>query len=116
MVSNRLEQLRELREKRPDDPFIPYAIGLEFVKQSNDNEALKYFDQVLDRFPDYLAVYYHSGKLYERLGQPEKAVERYGAGIQLATRQGDHHSLSELKGAMAQLSDPVDPYDETFDD
>ncbi len=106
MNNTRLEKLQEWLESSPNDPFLIYAIGLEEL--NNDLEKSKsYFDQLLKKFPKYLPTYYQAGKLYERFGLEEEALEIYERGIALGKEQNDSHAVSELHGAHQFLKDEL---------
>jgi hypothetical protein len=53
--------------------------------------------------PGYVGMYYHLGKLYEKMGEPELALEAYTAGINVAKKIPDFHALSELNNAKLNL-------------
>jgi predicted RNA polymerase sigma factor len=46
-----------------------------------------------------VGTYYHLGKLYERLGRTDDAVETYADGIEVARAQNEQKDLSELQDA-----------------
>jgi lipopolysaccharide biosynthesis regulator YciM len=49
--------------------------------------------------------YYHLGKLLERVGDFDKAIRIYRRGMEEAKRSGDHHSYSELQGALEDIEE-----------
>lgn len=104
MSQSRLEQLLDFLEEEPNEPFNIYAIALEYSKQ-NPEEALIYFERLLDEHPAYVATYYHVGKLYEELGMEEKAETVYKKGIQVATEQNEDLALRELQNAYQEFLD-----------
>lgn len=104
MSQSRLEQLLIFLKEEPHEPFNIYAIALEYIK--NDGEkALTYFEQLLQQHPDYVATYYHAGKLYEELEMEEKAENAYKKGIETATRQNEALALRELENAYQEFLD-----------
>ena len=100
MNNTRLEKLKEMQRQKPDDVFLKYAIALEYVSMNEDAEAQKIFELLLEKFSDYIATYYHLGKLYERSGEEEKAKAVYTKGIELAERNNDAKNLRELNEAL----------------
>ena len=52
--------------------------------------------------PSYVGLYYHLGKLLERLERIEEAVSVYRDGIGIATRLKDLHARSELQSALLE--------------
>lgn len=98
----RLDQLLEFFRQEPNDPFIIYALALEFTK-SNPEQAIHYFEGLLKNHPDYLATYYQAGKLFEQTNQPEKAIEIYQLGIEKSKQIKDFHTQRELQSALDSL-------------
>ncbi len=105
---NRLDQLLELLNGSPDEPFLLFALAKEYEGSGKLSEAMDYYRQLLSTDPEYVGAYYHTGKLYEKFLQPDKAIEIYGLGLNVAKRQKDMHSFSELKGAKLNLTDEED--------
>ena len=104
MSQSRLEQLFIFLEEEPHDPFNIYAIALEYSK-NDPVQALAYFEKLLQKHPNYVATYYHAGKLYEELEMEEKAENMYAKGIEVATEQNEALALRELKNAYQEFLD-----------
>lgn len=104
MSQTRLEQLLVFLKEEPNEPFNIYAIALEYSK-TDPPKALKYFEQLLQEHPNYVATYYHVGKLYEELAMDTQAEEAYKQGIEVATRQDEQLALRELKNAYQEFLD-----------
>ncbi|QNF34162.1 tetratricopeptide repeat protein [Adhaeribacter swui] len=98
----RLDQLFEFYREDPNDAFTIYAIATEYVK-INPEKALEYYQILLKDHPDYVATYYHAGKLYEGLGQKEEAEKIYQQGLVVSRQQGNRHAFSELQQAYNNL-------------
>ncbi len=102
MTNSRLEQLLTFENESPKDPFIKYALALEYLKD-DVSKAGDYFELLLQKFPDYLPTYYHAGKYYEGQNKLEKAEFIYNKGLELAKLQNDNHAASELQTAIDWL-------------
>lgn len=100
---NRIEQLQAFLKDSPDDAFLNYALATEHVSAGDDAQAEEIFKNLLTTHPGYIATYYHLGKLLERKGQKEAAMDIYRAGIEKAKQTGERHSLSELQSALLEL-------------
>lgn len=98
MQTDRIRQLKDFLKEDPQDPFLLYALAMEYVK-TDTREALKYYNQVLDQHPAYVPVYYHAAALFSETGDFEKAEKTYKKGIAVAEKAGDAHALRELKTA-----------------
>lgn len=99
MSHNRLSQLQQFYEEDPTDPFTRFALAQEHLKEGNTNEALAFFEELVDTDPDYVGTYYHLAKLYERLGRIDEALATYERGIEVARDQKAQKALSELQDA-----------------
>lgn len=108
MANERLEQLQQLLKDSPGDDFLTFAIAKEHEKHGREKEALQWYLKLREESPAYVGTYYHLGKLYERLGQPEDAFRTYQDGMKTAQQAGDQHALSELAGAKLALGDDED--------
>ncbi len=90
---------------QPDDPFLSYALALEYATQGNKDEAIRILESLRTEKPDYLATYYQLGKQYETKGEEEKAIEIYHEGSQLAQKKGDQKTDEELRDAIEDLEE-----------
>lgn len=104
MENPRLTKLFEFLAKEPNDSFVLYAIATEYNAQSDLENALKYYLKLTEIHPDYVGTYYHLGKLYEKIGEKDKAVLVYETGITEARKKRDMHALSELQGAFNSVA------------
>jgi len=102
---DRLARIRELLKVTPDDSFLQHALALEHIKAGNDGDARKLFETILENDPGYVGSYYHLGKLLERNGEKDAAIEWYEKGMKAARTAGDNHSLGELRAAYEDLVD-----------
>lgn len=100
---SRIEQLLHFLEESPEDNFLTHALALEYLKTGDDAKAKYYFEQNLGRSPQYVATYYHLGKLLERNGNTEEAIRVYGLGMEQAKTAGDNHAFSELRSVYEDL-------------
>lgn len=97
MSNDRLEQLHNFLKASPEEPFILYAIATEYIKKAELSKALFYFQELINKRPDYVGAYYHFGKLYEALGRKEDAIVTYQKGMLVAKQANDLHAFSELQ-------------------
>ncbi len=102
-MSERIEKLKAFLQQSPADCFINHALALEYVKQGDETEAKAYFEKNLLNDKNYVATYYHLGKLLERTGDNDSAVKIYEQGMQVAKQAGDMHSYNELQSAYEDL-------------
>ena len=100
--NSRIEILKQYVVEEPDEPFNLYALATEYVEEQ-PKTALSYFEQLLDKFPDYLGTYYHAGRLYYAFGKVDKATEVLKKGIELALGQRQAKALAELRNALNEI-------------
>ncbi len=99
----RIEQIKDFLKDSPNDAFLNYALAQEWIKLGDMDAALNQFLGLLEKHPDYLATYYHLGKLYIKLGRKEEAMSIFDTGIDKAKKAGEQHTLSELQSAKLEL-------------
>lgn len=106
-TSHRLQQLQQFLAQSPSDPFLQYALALEHLKLLDYTAALHSFTGLVEHHPHYVGTYYHLGKLYEKMEQPQQALQTYQNGMGIAQRLDDRHSYNELQGAYRMLQDEL---------
>ncbi len=99
MQNTRLNKLLEFLDNDPNDSFILYALATEYNSLNDIEKAFNYYFKLINEHPNYVGTYYHLGKLYEKEGEKEKAIDIYQKGINIARSKRDMHALSELQGA-----------------
>jgi tetratricopeptide (TPR) repeat protein len=100
---SRKDQLLEFLKTSPKDDFLNYALAQEYISEGNDVAAQDLFNSLLEWHPNYVATYYHLGKLLERQGLKEQAMEMYRKGMEKAREAREQHSLAELQSALLEL-------------
>lgn len=83
---------------------MKYALATEYLSQNDVQTALFYFEELLNKHPDYVGTYYHAGKLYERLDRKSEAIFVYQKGMEIASKAGDRHAYSELQTVFNSAS------------
>lgn len=105
MEQDRQALIHQMLKTNPDDPFLIYAAALEYRKKNDKESTLNMFKKLVDEHPDYLATYYQIGKLYEEMGKLESAISFYKKGREVAKKQNDLKTLSELSEALMILDE-----------
>ena len=100
---SRIEQLIKFLKDTPNDPFLHYAIAQEHNKAGNKELALEKYQELVDKFPNYVGTYYHLGKTQIEIGQKTEAMTTFETGIKIAQEIKDQHSLAELQSARLEL-------------
>lgn len=103
MPANRMDVLKSMVEQNPRDSFSRYGLAMEYANSGQLESAVAEFHSLLGFNPDYAAAYFHGGQALEKLGRLEEARATYEKGIQVTSRTGDRHTLSELQAALDAL-------------
>lgn len=104
-MTARIEQLKSYLTTRSDDPFVLYALAIEYKNEGEGSEAERYFSEVYRRFPEYIPTYLHYGGLMQDRGDATQAKRLYSEGIAHARSKGDNHALSELTDALSLVEE-----------
>lgn len=103
IMTERIEKLKTFLAQSPNDCFLNHALALEYIKAGNDEDAKVLFEKNLGTDQDYIATYYHLGKLLERQNAQQQAIEIYERGMPAAKKAGDMHTYNELQNAYEDL-------------
>ncbi|MFN6946716.1 MAG: tetratricopeptide repeat protein [Cytophagaceae bacterium] len=103
MQNSRLEQLLSFLKEDPNDPFLLYAIAIEYEKSNQLDKVKEYFSFLLQHHEDYLATYYTAGKFYESIENKDLAIEVFTKGLQKAKQQNNFKTASEIQNALNEL-------------
>jgi tetratricopeptide (TPR) repeat protein len=106
-LKSRKEQIESMLESNPTDSFLLFASAKEFENESNWPEAKKRYELIYQTNDSYIALYYHLGKLLEKMDDKSEALKFYRIGISKCLEVNDLHSKSELESALmnAQIED-----------
>lgn len=100
---NKISRLARNIQQDPSDTFSKFALALELLKDDRVEKAQLLFEAILKQDPEYLGVYYHLGKLYQRREMYSLAEEMFTKGIALAEAKNENRTKSELSEALIQL-------------
>ncbi len=104
MSPSRLEMLEEFARQRPQDAFAHYGLAMEYKNLGRADDAVATFHKLIGFKPDYTAAYYQAGVLLGKLSRIEEARELLRRGMEVATRNGDFHTHSEMEQALHDLA------------
>ncbi len=100
---SRLEQIEAMLREEPDDAELRYMQAMEYASLGNDTEAVRCFEELMRRCPDYAPGYHMGARALVRLGRVDEARLVLGRGIPAATRKGDLHAAGEMQELLASL-------------
>ncbi len=105
-MTDRFQYLQQLLAASPEDSFVLFALAKECEGRDEGPKALEFYLRLQEADPNYVGLYYHLGKLYEKMEDHPKAAQTYKQGIEVSKKAGDRHAASELAGALLNLEDP----------
>lgn len=103
MRDERIARLKEFLNSSPDDEFLNFALSQEYIGMGDDKSASELLYKLRERSPDYVATYYHLGKLLIRQSENDSAEKIFTEGIEIGRKIKDNHSVSELQSALNEL-------------
>lgn len=103
-MNPRMQHLESLVAAGTQDPFVLYALALEYQRDQRMEECLALFDRVLAEHPSYLPAYLMAGSAMAKQGQSERAKAVFEKGILQAQAAGDGHTQGEIEDALGAIS------------
>lgn len=101
----RKEELLEMLQTDPDDPFLTYALSLEIAKEGNIAEAIKALETLKNKRPDYLGLYHQLAHWQLQIERYEDGLATLSEGIKIADLQGNSKASNEMRDTHWQYSD-----------
>jgi len=100
MSNSKIENLKALVEKNPDNPLGRYGLANEYLKLEMYEEAIEQIEAYLKLKDDQGAVYRMLGEALLKLGRKEDAKEAYKKGIEAAHRHGHPGMAAEFEETL----------------
>ena len=102
-MNTRREKLEGLVAQDPNDSFSRYALALELEKAGEESESVTHLREVILRDPNYIAAFYHLGRLLASQGNTEEARAVYQQGLNAGATADDQRTRSEIQQALEML-------------
>ena len=99
MQNDRLQQLLNMQSVDKQDHTLKYMIALEY-KNIQDPLCEKYFFELKNDFPDYLATYYLAGEYFYEKEEYETSTSFLQKGLEVAEACGNKKTYEELKNLL----------------
>ncbi|HOA71844.1 MAG TPA: tetratricopeptide repeat protein [Phycisphaerae bacterium] len=99
----RLEQLQKMLTTDPEDPFLNFALAMEYVKVGRPDDALNQFNRVIELDRKYVPAYFQKANLLVSLGRHDEAKSVFSEALTVAEQAGDKHAAAEIREALALL-------------
>lgn len=104
-ASGRIDAIKKMLETEPDDLFLNYSLGIEYVSNELHKEAIIQFNKSLSINPDYFTAHYQLGKLFEHMNVPDKAIHHYKLGLATAIKLKHNKAINEFNEALFLIED-----------
>jgi predicted Zn-dependent protease len=101
-MSKRLAYLEKITSAGSNDPFAWYGLALEYKTLGRVDDALRTFEALRAKSPDYVAMYLMCGQMLMD-AERDGARAWLEAGIEVAKAKRDTHALGELEAALDSL-------------
>jgi tetratricopeptide (TPR) repeat protein len=105
MATSRLNQVLEMLQSEPNDVFLNYALGMEYLALNEWSSAEFAFQKVIALNENHVPCFYQLGKLNEAQGLNEKALVYYNQGLSLARTQKNNKAINEFSEAIFMLEE-----------
>lgn len=102
---SRIDMIIEMLRDEPDDLFLNYTLGLEYVAELSLNDAEFQFKKSLVLDENYIAAYYQLGKLFESQLKNTEALHYFKLGLEHAKQQKNNKAINEFSEAVFMLED-----------
>lgn len=102
-TTDRIQKLQAMLAKDAGDPFLLFAMGMEYKKLKQTPQAVEWFRKTLEKDPGYCVAYHQAALAYEDAGDIELAKTTYRQGIAAARKKGDHHAAEEMEAALSMV-------------
>jgi tetratricopeptide (TPR) repeat protein len=101
----RIDMLLKMLETEPEDIFVNYTLGLEYVAELDLERGQSQFNKVLALDPGYVPAYYQLGKLFESQLKNAEALDYFKKGLKKAVEQDKHKTAGEFREAISNLEE-----------
>ena len=105
MSNPRIEQLKVLIDKDPNNPLGRYGLANELFKSELFEDAIIEINEYLKLKDDEGAVYRMLAECYVRMGNIEEAKQTYQKGVEAANRHGHPSMAEEFEEALEFLDE-----------
>ncbi len=102
-VSARAEQIEAMLAKTPADPFLKYALAMEYLKAGSRETGIAKLRQLTIDSPEYHAAHHQLGIALASDGMIDDASAVLKQGIAAAAKSGDTHAMGEMETLLMSI-------------
>jgi hypothetical protein len=101
---SRREKIETMLAEDPADVFLRYSLAMELDKEGAHDASLAKFAELRTSDPPYVPAFFMSAQQLVRLGRTDEARSILQIGINIASRQGEHHASREMSEFLASFA------------
>jgi cytochrome c-type biogenesis protein CcmH/NrfG len=90
-------------QDEPNDAELRYMLAMEYASGGDDVGAVRCFQELITRNPDYAPGFHQGARTLIRLNRIADAKAMLSAGIPAAIRKNDQHAAGEMQELLASL-------------
>ena len=91
-----IPQLEKLLGTPRDNALLRYSLGLEYAKGGDNDKAVQYLRDAVEKDPLYSAAWKALGKTLASMGKNDEALAAFEKGIAAAQQKGDRQAEKEM--------------------
>jgi len=104
MENPRIDALRKLIDRNPDDPRLRFGLAAEYEKLGLWEQVVAELREYLARAEDEGNAWGRLGNALRQLGRDDEAREAYRTGIQAANRHGHPGMAAEFEMILEEMA------------
>lgn len=104
-ATERLEAIKLMLKDDPQDPFLQYALALEYLSLNQHENAIEILLYLKENKPDYLPLYMKLGQIYILKEKEEDALSIWKEGVLLAGKQKNDKTQRELRQLIEEYEE-----------
>ena len=113
-AKSRREMIEEMIAESPDDAELRYMLAMEHVSAGDDAGAVRCFEEMIRRAPDYHIGYASLGGLLLSLGAYDRAIDTLRLAVNLRPDAVAFSNLGTAYFYAGRLTQAVDAYNQAF--
>ncbi len=105
MSTARLDTMRAMVERQPDNALARFGLANEYAKLGQHREASEHYAAYLERYDDEGSGFLRFAESLRQLGRTEESMAALDRGVRAATRFGHQALVADLDALRDDLLD-----------
>ncbi len=102
-MNDRIEKIISMLERTPNDTFLHYSLGMEYISAERFDDAVDSFQKCVELDENYLAAYVECGKALRSAARLDEARQVFSQAMELAVTQGESHMRDFIQQQLDAL-------------